>query len=212
MAKKIIYLFALLLISSTYYIQAQESPTLVSSKDSETINVFLDCRGCDDNFIITETRFVNFVRDQGLADVHILVIRQRTSNGSQFLIDYIDQRLPEKPKKEILLDTYSFQTDEEIRNDLVSVIKLGLISYLTDSKILSQLSVAFDPQVSTEANKSLEGDDPWNNWVFEFGVDGNVNGQENELRYNLGGDGEIQRITEEWKIRLNFGVIIIAEP
>ncbi|MBO6536539.1 MAG: DUF481 domain-containing protein [Balneolaceae bacterium] len=204
MAKKIIYLFALLLISSTYYIQAQESPTLVSSKDSETINVFLDCRGCDDNFIITETRFVNFVRDQGLADVHILVIRQRTSNGSQFLIDYIDQRLPEKPKKEILLDTYSFQTDEEIRNDLVSVIKLGLISYLTDSKILSQLSVAFDPQVSTEANKSLEGDDPWNNWVFEFGVDGNVNGQENELRYNLGGDGEIQRITEEWKIRLNF--------
>lgn len=99
MAKKIIYLFALLLISSTYYIQAQESPTLVSSKDSETINVFLDCRGCDDNFIITETRFVNFVRDQGLADLHILVIRQRTSNGSQFLIDYIDQRLPEKPKK-----------------------------------------------------------------------------------------------------------------
>ncbi len=203
MFKKYIYLATFILFSAATLGHAQNTASLVDNADSETITVFLDCRGCDDNFIRTETRFVNFVRDQGLADLHLLIIRQNTSNGSQYLIDYIDQRRADKPKKEIVLDTYNFQTDEEIRNELTTVIKLGLISYLTDSKILSQLSVAFDPQITTE-NNSLEGDDPWNNWVFEFGVDGNVNGQENELRYNVGGDGEIQRITDDWKIRLNF--------
>lgn len=203
MFKKYIYLTTVFLFSAITFGQAQNSPSFVSENDSETITVFLDCRGCDDNFIITETRFVNFVRDQGLADLHLLVIRQGTSNGSQYLIDFIDQRFPNKPKKELILDTYNFQTDEEVRNELVGVIKLGLISYLTDSRILSQLSVAFNPDISTQ-NNSLEGVDPWNNWVFEFGVDGNINGQENELRYNIGGDGEIQRITDDWKIRFNF--------
>lgn len=200
---KNIYLTTFILLSGFSLSIAQDTATLVSDKDSETIAVFLDCRGCNDNFIITETRFVNFVRDQDLADLHLLVIRQRTSNGNQYLIDYIDQRLPDKPKKEIVLDTYNFQTDEEVRNELVAVIKLGLISYLTNSKILSQLSVAYLPNDSDE-NESLEGDDPWNNWIFEFGVDGNINGQENELRYNVGGDGEIRRVTDDWKIEFNF--------
>lgn len=183
--------------------QAQTTETAELKNNGETLYVFLDCRGCDDDFIITEIGFVNFVRDQALADLHLLVIRQRTSNGSQYLVDYIDQRLPEKPKKEIVLDTYNFQTDEEVRNSLVAIIQLGLISYITDSKLLSQIKVDYQPGESNQ-NQSFEGDDPWNNWVFEFGVDGNINGQENELRYNLGGDGEIQKITNDWKIRLNF--------
>lgn len=201
MNTKIVLLVIGLLVS--FNLQAQTTENENPSITSDALYVFLDCRGCDDDFIITETRFVNFVRDQGLADLHLLVIRQRTANGAQYLIDYIDQRLPDKPKKEIVLDTYNFQTDEEVRNDLVIMIQLGLISYITDPGILTQLRVEFNPDEATES-LNLEGDDLWNSWVFEFGVDGNVNGQENEFRYNVGGDGEAQRITNEWKIRLNF--------
>ena len=82
-----------------YGANAQNTQIPISNNDKATINVFLDCRGCDDDFIITETRFVSFVRDQDLADLHLLVIRQRTFNGAQYLIDYIDQRTLEKPKK-----------------------------------------------------------------------------------------------------------------
>jgi hypothetical protein len=184
-------------------VQGQTTQPEGSTNGKETLYVFLDCRGCDDDFIITETKFVNFVRDQGLADLHLLVIRQRTSNGAQYLIDYIDQRTADKPKKELILDTYNFQTDEEVRNELVGIIQLGLVSYLTDTRILSQLSIDFNPEETNE-DVSFEGEDPWNNWVFEFGVDGNVRGQENEYRYNIGGDGEAQRVTNEWKLRFNF--------
>jgi len=197
-------LFAILAAALTFSsVHSQTTEISSSQNNQETLYVFLDCRGCDDDFIITETRFVNFVRDQGLADLHLLVIRQRTANGAQYLIDYIDQRYPDKPKKEIVFDSYNFQTQEEVRNGLVSMIKLGLISYLTDKAIISQLTIDYEPLENTE-DTNLEGDDPWNNWVFELGVDGNISGQENELRYNIGGDGEAQRITEEWKIQLNF--------
>jgi len=197
-------LFTLFLLAFTLSgVQAQTTQSDSTSDKKDALFVFLDCRGCDEDFIITETRFVNFVRDQGLADIHLLVLRQRTANGAQYLIDYIDQRLPEKPKKELFIDTYNFQTDEEVRNQLVGIIQLGLISYISDSNILSQLSVDYNSGESGEGS-SLEGDDPWNNWVFDFGVDGNISGQKNELRYNVGGDSEAQRITNEWKIRLNF--------
>jgi hypothetical protein len=86
---------------------------------------------------------------------------------------------------------------------LVNLIQLGLINYLSGSNILTQLSVIFSEE-EHEDGVGFEGDDPWRNWVFELGVDGNINGQKNELQYNLGGDAEAQRITNEWKLRFNF--------
>ena len=201
MKKKLFLVFCALFFH--YGANAQHTQIPISNNDKATITVFLDCRGCDDDFIITETRFVSFVRDQDLADLHLLVIRQRTSNGAQYLIDYIDQRTIEKPKKELILDTYTFQTAEEIRTQLVNLIQLGLINYLSGSNILTQLSVKFSEE-EYEDGVGFEGDDPWRNWVFELGVDGNINGQKNELQYNLGGDAEAQRITNEWKLRFNF--------
>jgi len=126
LVKKLFTVLAAALMFSSVHSQTTEINS--SQNNQETLYVFLDCRGCDDDFIITEIRFVNFVRDQGLADLHLLVIRQRTANGAQYLIDYIDQRYPDKPKKEIVFDSYNFQTQEEFRNGLVSMIKLGLIS------------------------------------------------------------------------------------
>lgn len=138
-----------------------------------------------------------------MADLHLLIIRQGTTTGAQFLIDYIDQRLPEKPKKELIYDSYDFQTQEEVRNGLVTAIELGLIGYLTDMRVLSQLSVDFDPEATTD-NGIFEENDPWNNWIFEIGADGSTNGQENDRRFNIGGDAEARRITNEWKLAFNI--------
>lgn len=177
---------------------------IFSQSSNETISVFLDCRGCSENFIRTEIQFVNFVRDQSLADLHLLIIRQRSAGGAQFVIDFIEQKLPGKPTKEIVYESFDFQTEEEVRNGLVNTIELGLVSYLLDTDLINQLSLQYDTDVNTKENGNFEGEDTWNNWVFELGVDGSVNGQENDNRYNIGGDAEIRRITNDWKLRFNF--------
>jgi hypothetical protein len=202
MIKSITSVFLVLFILSTTAF-AQTQPTEKRKENEETISVFLDCRGCDSNFIITEIQFVNFVRDQGLADLHLLVLRQGFSNGAQFLIDFIDQRDSSKPVSKLLYESYNYQTEEEVRNGLVTTIELGLIPYLVNKKIISKLSVDYEIPEKKD-NGTFEQNDPWNNWIFEIGADGNTNGQANQLRYNFSADAEATRITNEWKLVFNL--------
>jgi hypothetical protein len=181
--------------------EPKESITVKDRK--ETISVFLDCRGCDSRFIISEIQFVNFVRDQGLADIHLLIIRQGSANGAQFQIDYIDQRDPDKAVTKLVYDSYDYQTEEEVRNGLVSSIELGLISFLIDKNVIKKLSVDYQAPEQKD-NGTFEENDPWNNWIFEIGANGNTNGQANQRRYNISADAEAARITNDWKLVFNL--------
>jgi len=193
----------LLLISSPFELFSQTTDSSETKINEETISVFLDCRGCDANFIRTEIQFVNFVRDQALADLHLLILRQGSANGAQFLIDYIDQRYPDKPVNKLIYDSFDYQTEEEVRNGLVTTIQLGLVSYLIDKRVLTRLSLDFEPLERQESG-NFEEDDPWNNWLFEIGFSGNTSGQQNQRSFNFNGDSRATRITNEWKLRFSM--------
>ncbi|MEO1023854.1 MAG: hypothetical protein AAFW89_15020, partial [Bacteroidota bacterium] len=90
--------------------------------------------------------------------MHLFIVRQGTANGAQFLIEYIDQRDPDKATKNLVFDSYDFQTNEEVRNGLVTTIELGLVSYLRNTEVYKQLSVSYTP---TSENESFEENDPW---------------------------------------------------
>ena len=54
------------------------------------INVFLDCRGCNEGFIKSEIAFVNFVRDMADAEVHLIITRRGTaSGGTQYQLSFL---------------------------------------------------------------------------------------------------------------------------
>lgn len=202
MIKSITSVFLLFFILSvSAHAQSQQTDRIEETE--ETISVFLDCRGCDSNFIITEIPFVNFVRDQGLADIHLLILRQGAANGAQFLIDFIEQRDPKNLITKLQFDSYDYQTEEEVRNGLVTTIELGLIPYLINKKVISKLSVDYEIPEKTD-NGNFEKNDPWNNWIFEIGANGNTNGQANQLRYDFSADAEATRITNEWKLVFNL--------
>jgi hypothetical protein len=45
--------------------------------------------------------------------------------------------------------------------------------------------------------------DPWNYWVFNVGADANIELEELSRDINIGGDININRITDDWKINLS---------
>src|SRR5689334_1307571 len=53
--------------------------------------VFLDCgMMCDEEFIHTEVKYVNWVRDRTAADVHLLVTTESTGGGgTQFTLAFL---------------------------------------------------------------------------------------------------------------------------
>ncbi len=182
-------LFILILTQNSF---SQSSP--------ETIYAFIDCRGCSESFIQTEIEFVNFVRDQEDADVHIFIVSQRTgSGGIEYTIEFIGQKKFEGDDEVMKVISPESDTQEERRNKLVSHIKLGLVGYLFNTDIINQLDLNFDNSVEVEPTQAPEND-PWNKWLFEIGGNTNFSGEEARKTLNLNGYAEARRITENWKI------------
>ena len=72
------------------------STFMSAQNNSDKVKVFLDCTQsslCDFDFVRTEIRAVDFVRDRFVADVHVLVNTQRSSTGgTQAEVDFMGNK------------------------------------------------------------------------------------------------------------------------
>ncbi len=179
--------------------------SLIAQINNSTLTVYIDCRGCDDDFVRSEINYVNFVRDQSVAEVQLLVTLQRTGGGGyQFTLDYIGLGEFEGEDNTILFISPQSDTNELMRNRLVKYVKLGLINYLSEKDIITDLEVSY---VGVEDNRTTtpeEINDPWNGWNFELGASTNFSGEESKKDYRINGNFEAQRTTENWKVRFEY--------
>jgi len=162
------------------------------NEPTKNINVYLNCSYCYEDFLKTEITFVNFVQDQFVADVNLLITTLTTgSSGEQFNLIFIGQKAFKGMNDTLSFTANGINSEVEKRNGLANIIKLGMVRYLVKSGNHSMLQVAsINPSDSAErgigANPS---DDPWNAWVFN-------------LRSNMEGDG--QRVTKSFSINNSF--------
>ncbi len=164
-------------------------------------NVFLDCsrRDCDLDYIRTEITFVNYVRDRESADVHILVTRQRTgSGGREYTLAFIGRGKYEG--RDSTLKYYSKPTDseDEVRQGFVNVLKQGLIPYLYDTPLAEFITVSYTEKTQAQA---VQMEDKWDYWVFYTSFRGNLNFEEQSKRYSYSISLSANRTTEETKFR-----------
>ncbi|MEQ8579576.1 MAG: hypothetical protein RIC57_00845 [Balneola sp.] len=179
--------------------------SLIAQINNSTLTVYIDCRGCDDDFVRSEVNYVNFVRDQSVAEVQLLVTLQRTGGGGfQFTLDYIGLGEFEGKDNTILFISPQSDTDELMRNRLVKYVKLGLVNYLSEKDIITDLEVFYVGSNETGASSSEEITDPWNGWNFELGANANLSGEQSRENYRLNGSFEAQRTTENWKVRFDY--------
>ena len=178
-------------------------PTLNAQVNNHTISVYLDCRGCSESFIQSEISFVNFVRDQALAEVHLLITNQRTGGGGrQYTLEFIGQNEISGINSTLSLNSPESDTEEERRNKLTRYIKLGFVSYLSDSEMLSNLDLVY--KRPTGKPITTPEYDPWNNWIIEFGGDTRFSGEETKYSLDLNGYTKARRITENWKTSFEY--------
>ena len=195
MFKKIF--FVSVLIFSTASAIAQES---VSTKP---LSVYLDCRGCNSTFIRSEINFINFVRDQSDAEVHLIITRQGTgSGGTQYTLNFLGQDELRNQSNEFTYTSYDSDTDDEERNGLVRYIKLGFISFLTELDALNGFDVSYAGGNTTITD--LQDNDRWNNWIFELGGSTWFSGEERRNDLRLNGRVRVRRTTEKFKVRFNY--------
>ena len=185
-------ILVLFFLCNTILLFAQETP-------SSTTNVYLDCNRCDQNYIKRELDIVNYVRDRTVADIHILVTEQRSGSGGRlYKVNFIG--LQKGYEQEFAIDVNTYQTDSQVdvNQKLVNVMQAGLLPFII-TKVPVKMEVSVE---QAEAGSSTPTDnDPWNFWIFEVGGNFNWEKQSNQSEYELEGAINIQRTTEQWRIR-----------
>lgn len=189
----------LVFLCFSFFSNAQESST-------EEVKIFLDCDRCDQEFLRQNLGNVQFVRDQGLGDVHIFVVTQRNgAGGRSFEMDFIGKNDLEAINYKLTFSTDANMTQDDERRRTMEYLKLGLVRFWIARGTIDEVVVNV-PFPEDEENK-VEEKDPWNYWLFRVGANGFFNGQELSRRSNFNVNASARRVTEKnnFSLFLRYG-------
>lgn len=192
--------FLLLFLFSTV-ILSKDGPDLLKMKDNKFIDVYIDCDNCDIDFIRTEIHFVNYVIDRKDSDLHILITDQKTgSNGREYTLTFLGRHEFANDNDTIVFFTQQDDTDDGRREKLVKYLKIGLLKYIAETNVAKSITINYTaPKISDVVI------DNWDYWVFKLSFRSHFNGEESYQYKYLRGSLDINRITEDWKLRFRAG-------
>ncbi|MFC1575328.1 hypothetical protein ACFL5A_01610 [Gemmatimonadota bacterium] len=170
--------------------------------EEENLRVFLDCQRCDFDYFREEVPFVNYVRDRVDARLHVLVTQQQTgAGGFEYTFHFIGLGLLEAQEDTLQYTSLPDETDDETRAGMVRAFKLGLVPYVSSTPLGRRLDVRYEGPRGMPTEE--EAADPWNLWVFEARVSGEVSGESRSSDRSFDGSFGANRTTEEFKVDLS---------
>ena len=179
---------------------AAQQPDSAQADSDGALRVYIDCGSCDFEYIRTEITFVAYVRDRHNAQVHVLITRQATgSGGREYTLAFLGQQQFLGKDDTLTLATRQFDTDETIRNEIVRVLKLGLMRYAASTPAAKQITISYQ---KGEAAATVV--DPWDYWVFRVGMNVYLNGEKSRSSVSLNGNISANRTTADLKIGLSM--------
>jgi hypothetical protein len=174
--------------------------------DWPKLSVYLDCVMCDMMYLMQEMEYVNFSRNPEDADVYVMVRTQMTgSGGTEYLLEITGQKEYTHITSNVSFSVQSTTTEAERREEMRKTISMGLGSYLSQLtyKVIEQREKEKAGEVVEKKVESpAEQKDPWNNWVFNLGVNGRMNGEESSKSRNYGFNFSSKQVTKKHKFYL----------
>lgn len=172
------------------------------------LKVFFDCEeGCDDDFIRTKIKVVDFVLDRFAADVHVLVTS--TANGAggyNCQMIFFGQNDFSTRTDTLFCNLPATVTQVEAREKVLRTLQGGLIPFLSFSSYFDQIEIGMheveEKKEQTQAQGA--GKDKWNYWVFNAGIDGNMVQDEVYSTRLLKGSFSMNRTTPEKRISFSM--------
>lgn len=170
------------------------------------LRVFLDCPsgGCDRNFLVTEMPFALWTQDRLDADVHALVTRLTTgAGGSEYTVSLLGRGMFAGRGDTLRTTLPPNTTDDMRRRELARVLQLGLVPYALRVSGATPFSVRYDPPNGRPSSIGAIVRDPWDFWVYRARVNGSGNAESRASNYQLSGNLNATRVTEELKVSFN---------
>ena len=170
------------------------------------VRAYLDCHedGCDRDFLVTEMKWVNWMRERQDAEFHLLVTSQATgSGGRRYTVVAIGQKQHAGKSDTLTFTANPNDADDLRRRGLMRVMSQLLLPYAAKTPLGSRLSVSFAAPPGGAGKASAAARDKWNFWTYSISANGFAQGEKRQSFGNFNNDVDANRTTETWKIRLN---------
>ena len=164
--------------------------------------LFLDCDFCDETFIRQEMSYLDHVRDREVANVHVLVTRERTGSGGETqTVDVIGLGIFEGMDFSTDFTTPADATEADERNGFLRTLKAALVPYLMRSPMRDRVLVDIAPSEEDAAEQAQTTEDPWDHWTIEIYADGSADFESQQRSFDTRYGVYVGRVTEEWKLQ-----------
>ena len=182
-----------------------------SQSVSDRPNVFFDCdgRNCNSQYYRTEIDWVNWVNDQAVSDVHVIMASAATgAGGREYQIDFIGRASQDDYVDQMRFQTLPTDTDREQLDGITYALGVGLARFGTFAGFGEIVTFqAPNPESSGGRARRVvsrqEVVDRWNLWVFRITGSGEIQGEESERTETGRGSFNASRVTPTWKMRFN---------
>ena len=179
-------------------------PLLSFSQKVEKLKVYLDCWGCDGDFLQREMSYIDFFRDAKSANLHIIVKGERGSSGGEIVtFRFIGAEEFEDVNNTLVLDVPANTSEASKRKLYLDVLKKGMYAYIIRTKASDVVSLSYS---ENETKKKEIEKDKWNNWAFRISVSGYTNGEEGYSYSSYSGRFTANRITAKSKFTSSFSI------
>jgi hypothetical protein len=169
-------------------------------KRESKIKVYAEGIKLDLDYLRRNMRFVDFVNDPAVADVHIIITSRVSGSGGQvYSLMFNNKTFENFTGFTVSSTTASSDTSEEKRKKIKDALSMGLMPFVNQTEASNNMVLRYrgkDEDIETTAV-----DDPWNNWTFRGDVSGNVNLEESRQTYNYSFNARADKVTEDWRIR-----------
>jgi len=197
----ILQIFSLLLICFiSENTKAQEINTDTDSLRKNAVRLFIDCQGCDIDYIRREIPYVNYVRDVKEAQVYVLETRESTgSGGDKYTFNFLGQEEFEGLNDTLVYSSRPDDPRDHTREGRTQMLRMGLMRYVAKTPIFEEVQIRH-----TGRSVSEEVIDRWNYWVFELETRPRLELEESLKEVSFRNSVSATKITPEWKIELDF--------
>ncbi|MBX7107977.1 MAG: hypothetical protein K1X61_04950 [Chitinophagales bacterium] len=195
--KSIYLLLSILLICVANSLSQPKSDSTGFAKPG--INLYLDGIAEYDDYIRKQIDFVNYVRDRHEANIHLLITTQLTGGGGrEYTMLYIGQMMFAGKNDTLQYYAGSAVAEDEIRQGLVQLLKMGLMPYLARLPDAGAMEIEIN-FTEGESHPSEVKKHQWHDWVFTISGNCDYSGEQSYKNLYVNGGLYAKKTTEAWK-------------
>jgi hypothetical protein len=173
-----------------------------TSKQINTLKVFLEGRGIDFDYVRRNIGFVNFVNDPKDADVHIIMTQTGTGGGgTNYLLNFYSKAIAQVGDFSLNCISMPNDTHDIVRECITRTLKLGLMPYINETSTAEYLSIEYNHDEKRELADTITTNDPWKNWVYRLNANGSFGMEQSKYSYNYSLNLRGDKVSEKIKIR-----------